>query len=288
MSYNVLGGTVPDDWFPLLPRDQLPPMVRAPSLVAKIESAHPDVAGFQELIAGTELSAYLEQKLVGYTWVHSSDNHALMVRRDRFDVDETGESRLNSVGEEGSYLDRYVNWARLRDRSSRRTVLVLNVHAHPVQTVQMARVRALGITRLVAVVRELDPKLAEPLVLMGDFNAGDKESRPVFRDHLTALSELGLADTAALAARDASDVPNANSLNKLTAQVAGVEVAKVVRRTARHVDYVWVPSRTEVSTWQVLSGPGVRWQRVRGERVPTWPGIIASDHSPVIAEFTFG
>ena len=178
--------------------------------------------------------------------------------------------------------------ARLRDRSSGRTVLVLNVHAHPVQTVQMARVRALGITRLVAVVRELDPKLAEPLVLMGDFNAGDKESRPVFRDHLTALSELGLADTAALAARDASDVPNANSLNKLTAQVAGVEVAKVVRRTARHVDYVWVPSRTEVSTWQVLSGPGVRWQRVRGERVPTWPGIIASDHSPVIAEFTFG
>ena len=58
--------------------------------------------------------------------------------------------------------------------------------------------------------------------------------------------------------------------------------------SARHVDYVWVPSRTEVSTWQVLSGPGVRWQRVRGERVPTWPGIIASDHSPVIAEFTFG
>lgn len=288
MTYNVLGGPVPDDWFPLIARSELTPTVRAPGVVEKIRTADPDVAALQEFATGSEAAEAIEHGLDGYTWIHGPDNHALLVRASRFEVVATGDRRLNRNGEQGSFLDRYVDWARLREWSTGRTLLVLNLHAHPLQTPEMAAVRSLAISRLVEVIREIDPGLAEPLVLMGDFNAGNAATRPVFRDHLTGLKALGLVDAKTAARRDLSDVPGANSLNRMTATVAGQEVAKAVRRTGRYIDYVWVPEGTLVRSWQVLSGPGVRWQRVRGKRVPVWTGIIPSDHSPVVAVIRFG
>ena len=62
----------------------------------------------------------------------------------------------------------------------------------------------------------------------------------------------------------------------------------MVRRNNKHVDYVWVPKGAHVSTWAVLSGPGLAWRRVDGVRVPLWTGIIPSDHSPVVADLRFG
>lgn len=288
MSYNVLGGPVPDDWFPLLPRDELVPMVRAPAAVAKVQLGDPDIVGLQEFATGTDSGSYIEAHLPGYTWLHASDNHALMVRTDRFTVVASGESRLNAANSDGSIFDRYADWARVRERSSGRTLLVLNVHAHPWQSLAFAGVRSLAIQRLVALIGELDPGLVEPLVLLGDFNAGSAENRPVFRDHITLLRAAGIVDAKTLAARDASDVPGAASLHQLSAKVAGVGVAKVVRRNDRHVDYVWVPRGVTVSAWQVLSGPDLAWRRVRGVRVPLWTGIIPSDHSPVLADLRFG
>ena len=287
MTYNVLGGPVPDDWFPLIARQELVPSVRAPGTVAKLRLADPDVAALQEFATGSEPAGWIERHLPAYIWLHGPDNHALLVRAARFEVLATGDRRLNSTGEEGSFLDRYVDWARLRERSSGRTVLVLNVHAHPLQTPELAAVRSLAVHRLVDLVAELDPALAEPLVLLGDFNASDSETRPVFRDHLVLLRRAGLVDARTVAARDTSDVPRANSLHQLSGKVAGRYVAKVVRRSGRQIDYVWVPEGARVRTWQVLSGPGVAWRRVRGVRVPTWTGVVPSDHSPVVAELRF-
>lgn len=287
MSYNVLGGPVPDDWFTLIPRSEVVPITRAPATVAKVRAADPDVAAFQEFEAGSEAMNRIEQDLSDYTWLHGPAYHAMIVRTSRFEVLDTGEAKLNSIGEEGSYFDRYVSWARLRDRSSGRTLLVLNFHGHPWQTPEIAAIRSLAIGRLVEVLERLDPGLAEPLVLLGDFNAASTESRPVFNDHLVKLRIAGLVDTARVARKDASDVPRANSLHQMSGKVAGRWVAKVVRRAGKHIDYVWVPSGTRVDTWQVLSGPGVRWQQVRGERVPVWQGIIPSDHSPVVADVRF-
>ncbi|MGV8907963.1 MAG: endonuclease/exonuclease/phosphatase family protein [Propionicimonas sp.] len=279
---------VPDDWFPLIPREELVPMVRAPGVVTRVQLGDPDVAGLQEFAAGTESASYIEAHLPDYTWLHSSDNHALLVRTSRFTVVERGERKLNTVNQEGSLLDRYADWARVRERSSGRTLLVLNVHAHPVQNLALAGVRSLAIQRLVTVIGELDPGLAEPLVLLGDFNASSAEKRPVFRDHLALLRTAGIVDARTLAAGDSSDVFGAASLHQMVAKVAGRDVAKVVRRNGRHVDYVWVPKGVKVSTWRVLSGPGLAWHRVQGERVPIWTGIIPSDHSPVVADLRFG
>lgn len=287
MTYNILGGPVPDHWFTLIPRSELVPMTRAPAMVAKVRLADPDVAAFQEFQTGSEAAAWIERELSGYTWLHGPDNHAMIVRTSRFEVLATGDARLNSVGEEHTSLDRSVDWARLRDRSSERTLLVLNVHAHPWQTPEVAAVRSAAIGRLVEELDRLDPGLVEPLVLLGDFNAANTETRPVFRDHLVKLRAAGLVDAAQVARKDVSDVPRADSLHQLSAKVAGRDVAKVVRRSGRRIDYVWLPAGTRVDTWQVLSGPGVRWQQVRGVRVPVWTGIIPSDHSPVVADIRF-
>ena len=288
MSFNVLGGPVPDDWFPLIPRDELIPMARAPGVVKKVQVGDPDIVGMQEFAAGTDSASYIEAQLAGYTWLHASDNHALLVRTKRFTVVASGESKLNTAAQDGSIFDRYADWVRVRERSSGRTLLVLNVHAHPWQSPEFAGVRSLAIRRLVTLIGELDPGLVEPLVLLGDFNAGSAEDRPVFRDHRTLLRAAGIVDAKTLAARDASDVPRAASLHQMSAKVAGSGVAKVVRCSGSHVDYVWVPKGAHVSTWQVLSGPGLAWRRVRGVRMPIWTGTIPSDHSPVVADLRFG
>lgn len=287
MTYNVLGGPVPDDWFPLIARDELTPMARAPGMVAKVEFADPDVVGLQEFVNGSESATWIEQHLPGYTWLPGPDNHAIVLRTSRFEVAAAGSERVNTAGEQGAILERYVDWVRVRDRTSGRTALVLNLHAHAWQSPQLAATRSLAIDRLVELVGRLDPGLHEPLVLLGDFNARDDETRPVFRDHLDKLGAAGLVDARRVAEKDTSDVPRASSLQQMTARVAGVEVAKVVRRTERRIDYVWVPRATTVRTWAVVSGPGVRWQRVHGERVPMWTGIIPSDHSPVVADLRF-
>ncbi|PKQ24527.1 MAG: hypothetical protein CVT65_02580 [Actinobacteria bacterium HGW-Actinobacteria-5] len=287
MTYNVLGGPVPDDWFPLIARDELTPMARAPGMVAKVELADPDVVGLQEFVNGSESATWIEQHLPGYTWLPGPDNHAIALRTSRFAVAASGSERVNTAGEQGAILDRYVDWVRVRDRGSGRTALVLNLHAHAWQSPQLAATRSLAIDRLVDLFGRLDPGLHEPLVLLGDFNARDDETRPVYRDHLDKLVAAGLVDARRVAEKDASDVPRASSLQQMTARVAGVEVAKVVRRTDRRIDYVWVPKGTTVRAWAVLSGPGVGWQRVRGLRVPTWTGIVPSDHSPVFADLRF-
>ncbi|MGC3993784.1 MAG: endonuclease/exonuclease/phosphatase family protein [Propionicimonas sp.] len=288
MSWNVLGGPVPEDWFPLIPRTELEPMRRAPATVAKVRLADPDVAGFQEFQNGSDSAAWIEQQLVDYTWVHGPDNHAIIVRTSRFAVVDQGNRRLNVAGEQGAILDRYVDWVRVQDRASGRTMLVLDLHAHAWQSSALAAVRALAITRLVDLLAELDPELAEPLVLLGDFNAKSTETRPVYRAHLVKLAAAGLVDAQHAARKDTSDVPGAASLNQMSATVDGTPTAKAVKRTGVHIDYVWAPAAgVTVRTWAVLSGPGVEWSRTTRGRVAMWTGIIPSDHSPVVADLRF-
>ena len=288
MTYNVLGGPVPDAWCPLIPREELVPMVRAPGIVAKVTAADPDVIGLQEFATGAESAAWIEGHLPAYTWVHGPDNHALAVRASRFDVVGSGEHQLTVAGADGAIDNRYADWLRLRERSSGRTLLVLNLHTHAWQSETLARVRSQAIGRLVRLVGELDRGLKEPLVLLGDFNAGSNEKRPLWGDHLRKLAAAGLVDTARVTELDSSDVANASSLNRMGASIGGNDMAKVVRRDGSHIDYVWVPKGTKVSSWAVLSGPGVGWRMVSGTKVPAWAGIIPSDHSPVVADLRFG
>ncbi|PFG16911.1 endonuclease/exonuclease/phosphatase family protein [Propionicimonas paludicola] len=286
MSYNILGGLAPSNWYPKIDPVELDPVVRAPLIVEKITHAAPDVVGFQEYPADAPVTGRIETALPGYRWLHGPGEHAIAVNTDRFEVLENGAQQISSRGALGPVFDRYADWVHLRDKADGRTLWFLNVHAHPKQTPTFAKVRSAAITELVDLIARLDPGYREPLVMVGDFNARSGEKRPVYRDHLTKLAAAGLVDAATVARADTSDVPGARSLNQMGDTVDGVSVPKVVARGG-HIDYVWVPTGATVDSWGVLSGPGVEWRKIRGQRVPVWTGIVASDHSPVVAKVLF-
>lgn len=293
-TYNVLGGPPPQDWFPLSDPADLDPMAREPATVALIKQLDADVVGLQEYRPEFESGRKMATDLDQYTWVLGEPATVesvavpILYRSSRFDCLATGNEKVSSVGEDGSMLDRHVNWVELLDRDSGRRFYVFNYHAHPWQTPELAAVRATAIDRLLDLVRRVNPGLAEPFAITGDFNSRSDETRPAYASHLRKLGAAGIVDSAGLAAKDTSNVPQADSLNKMSAKVAGKDVAKVVRRNGRHIDYVWVPEGTKVATWATVTGPDMTWRKIRGTKVAVWTGIVPSDHSPVVADLRFG
>ncbi len=288
MTYNILGGLAPSNWYPMIDHHELEPLVRAPLIADKVAAAAPDLVGFQEYQVGSPAAKRIETILDDYHWLPGPGDHAIAVKADRFDVVDNGAEKISTRGEQGSVFDRYADWALVRERATGRVVWFVNVHSHPWQTKTFAAVRSAAISNLIDLIHRLDPGYRDPLVLVGDFNAGSAETRPVYSDHLTKLRAAGLVDAATVARTDASDVPGAESLNQMGAKVAGVKVGKVVSRGGHYIDYVWVPQEATVDSWAVRSGPGVEWRTIRGQKqVPIWTGIIPSDHSPVVATVSF-
>lgn len=289
MTFNVLTGNADSSWYPLISPDELRLSARAPAIIEKIRLASPDIVGLQENEGRAALpSSFLVDGLSEYTWVHPQLTLPILVRTSRFEVIDDATVRITSADDPQSHLNRFVGWVQLRERDTGRTLFVFNVHTHPYQELRFARLRSASIDRLLTTIRRVNPELAAPFLITGDFNAFHDETKPIFRDHLTKLGAAGIVDSWSLAVQDASDVVGASSFNRMGASLDGVPVAKVVRRLGRHIDYVWVPTGTEVDTWAVQSGPGVAWVTVRGRRVPRWTGVVASDHSPVVAHLSFG
>ena len=294
MTYNVLGGPPPPEWFPQIDPAELDPLTREPATVALIEHVDADVIGLQEYRPEGESGARMRTDLGQYTWVAPEAAAGpeamalpILYRTSRFDCLAAGQQKVTSVDEPNSMLDRYVTWAELRDRESGRRFFVFNHHAHPWQTDEFAAIRSAAIDRLIETVEAVNPGLAEPFVITGDFNARNNDTRKVYRDHVRKLGRIDIVDAATVAAKDTSDVPRAASMNKMSAKVKGEYVGKVIRRNGQHIDYVWVPKGTRVRSWATVSGPAVTWRRVRGEKVPVWKGIVPSDHSPVVADLRF-
>lgn len=294
MTYNVLGGMPPARWFPLIDIAELDPMVRLPATVELMEHIDADVIGLQEYRPNRESGVRMVADLDGYTWV-SPDASAgreavaipILYRTDRFEAVASGNKKVTTARENGAWIDRFVNWVELRDLRSGRQFFIFNYHGHHRQTETLAAVRSAAISSMIELVESVNPGFAQPFAIVGDFNSGSKETRPGFYDHFLKLGERGIVDAATIAEEDASDVPEAASLHKMSAKVDGKDVAKVVRRNGVHIDYVWVPEDAEVRSWATVSGPNVEWRKVRGERVPVWTGIIPSDHSPVVADIRF-
>lgn len=293
-TYNVLAGSPPPRWFPQIDPAELDPMVREPAIVAKIGHLDADVIGLQEFRPKLGASERLVADLQQYTWVvpdASGGREAVAVpvlyRTARFDLLTKGSERLTTRGESGAFFDRYVSWVELRDHISGRRFFVFNYHAHHRQTPRFAAIRSAAIDRLIGVVEKVNPGLAEPFAIIGDFNARSNDTRKTFNDHALKLGRVGVKDAATRTERDASDVPGAASLNNMAADVAGQPVGKAIRRNGQHIDYVWVPQGARVLSWAIVSGPNVEWRTINDVEVPIWAGVLASDHSPVVAELEF-
>ena len=294
MSYNVLGGVPPQSWFPTIDPAELDPLAREPGTVGKIKDANPDIVGLQEYRPEFESGVKMAADLSEYTWLAptnpNKENVAvpLLYRTSRFAQLDAGHELVTPPADDCTGgMERYAAWVKLRDLKTGRTITAINTHLCPFQNDLSADIRSKSIDRIVALVNRIDPELADPLVLLGDFNAHSNETRGVYKDHLAKLQAIGLADAATTRVKDTSDVARAGSYNGMQASVNGRDHAKVIRLTNRHMDYIWVPEKTKVATWATVSGPGVASRTIDGKKVSVWTGVIPSDHSPVVAKVTF-
>lgn len=244
---------------------------RRAMVVDVIRDRHADFVGLQEALH-TQLVDIGPPAPYGQLGVGRSDGReggefsAILYRRDRFDVDETGTFWLSPTPEVpgsvgwGNNVTRVCTWAELTERSSRRRFYVFNTHLdHESQSA-----RALG-AELIARRIATRPRPEEPVILMGDLNAGEDNAVVRYLSGKLERASEGASAAPALAMTDTfravhPDAVAVGTFNSWTGDTAGPKI-----------DYVFVAPAARVD---VLSAEIVHAAR---------EGRYPSDHYPLTA-----
>jgi len=219
---------------------------RREMVMERIRVFDPDVLGLQEALRGQldEIVGELPQYVavgVGRKADGGGEYSSLLFRRARFDVLNSETFWLSDTPKEpgsmswGNQLPRICTWARLLDRQSSRRFTVFNTHWD--HQSQASRERS---GRLMAdrVVTPSDPR--EPVIGMGDFNAGERNLA------LVPFAAAGLRDTFRDLHSDATEVGTFNAFQGRTdgEKIDAVfvsrhwkTVAAVIDRTHRDGNY---------------------------------------------------
>ena len=255
MSFNIRNGRANDGENSWQHRTEL--------VYGVIRDAAPDIVGVQEAfdfqLAGLaeNLPAYA-QLGEGRDGGTRGEHCSILYLRNRFDVADSGTFWLSDTPGEvsrtwGNHHHRVCTWARFVDRESGAAFYVYNTHFdHQSQNARFNS--AVLIAQRIA-----DRPTDDPVVLMGDFNAG--EDNPVVR-YLTGETIEGqsppvaLADTFRVLHPDREGVGTGNG--GYTGRVDGAKI-----------DYVFVELGTQTLTAEIDQAP-------RDGRYP-------SDHYPVSA-----
>jgi endonuclease/exonuclease/phosphatase family metal-dependent hydrolase len=229
--------------------------VRKPSTFEVIEQMDLDIMGVQEALPSQMqdlLSAHSRYAAVGVgrdDGVATGEYSAIFFDRSRFTVASSGTIWLSDTPDLpgstswGNDIPRICTWARFIDNQVRRPFVVYNCHFDHVS--QPSRERSAA-----AMIEHRDANFRnEPVVMMGDFNAG--EDNPA----VGAFSEAGLLNTYRLIH------PNDATVGTFHGFRGGDNGAMI--------DYVFV-----TPDWQVKDAEIVRWNE---------NGRYPSDHNPVTA-----
>ncbi|MBK8459340.1 MAG: endonuclease/exonuclease/phosphatase family protein [Micropruina sp.] len=222
MSFNILTGTRTAADFPdPVVDDDVIWENRQPRVVAWLRSTQPDIVALQENEgagggSADRQSARLGPDLIEFGWAQTERTLPILYRRSTHQLLDEGEVLLSR-----RLYERVCTWARLSHRGTGRELLVFNTHLDPFQTPEAARSRSASMDVLITTLRRMNPGLATPFVLMGDFNARDDETRPIYADHLLKLATAGLTNARLRANKDVSQVPGAASHNAFGTVVEG-------------------------------------------------------------------
>jgi endonuclease/exonuclease/phosphatase family metal-dependent hydrolase len=290
MTFNIRTGTAKDganEW-----------KLRKDLVFEVFHNEKPDVAGLQEPFR-FQLDE-LEQALPEYDRVGigredgktQGEYSAILYKKEFLEVQDSGTFWFSDTPEVpgsitwGNACTRICTWARFLDKRSGRSFYHFNLHIDHVS--QPSRIKSV---RLLAdrIARRQFPK--DPFVVTGDFNVG--ESNPVIqyllgkeneakdgtavgpapspvigldksgeavKDGATSGTQIRLVDTFRVAHPDATE--------------AGTFCEFVGKKTGDKIDYILVPTQTEV-----LGAEIVRWNK---------DGRYPSDHFPVTARIRFG
>jgi endonuclease/exonuclease/phosphatase family metal-dependent hydrolase len=163
--------------------------------VQTVRRFDPDLLGLQEV--RPDQQKHLETDLADYGTIATyrdagprAEACSLFYRRDRFDLVDSGTFWLSEtpdkVGSRGwdAALPRVCTWARLRDRTAGRELLLANTHLDHAGMKARVNAAKLICARLGALAKET------PVVLLGDFNA--IETGPVYAALLDASKRNGI------------------------------------------------------------------------------------------------
>ena len=217
-----------------------------------------DVIGLQEALRfqlDELLKALPEYAVVGVgrdDGKAAGEHCAILYRKSRFLMQENGTFWLSDTPEVpgskswGNRITRICTWARLIDRQMGRGLYVYNVHLdHESQPSRECSVRLL-------LERMRSRQKAEPILLLGDLNAGEENPATRF---LTSQLDFPLVDTFRVRRSDASDVGTFHAFRGVT--------------SGAKIDYVFTSLDFYVLDAQI----------VRDNRQGRYP----SDHFPVTA-----
>lgn len=176
MSYNIRYGTAndgPNHW-----------NLRKDWMVETIEAFRPDLLGTQETLAFQK--DFLASKLPGYEAFgvgrdegnDKGEMTALFYRKDRFEKVEGGHFWLSKTPEKpgskswDTSLTRMVSWVKLKDKTrSDDAAQILFLNTHFDHRGKVAREESARLIRT----KSLELAKGGPIILTGDFNAGDNE-----------------------------------------------------------------------------------------------------------------
>ncbi|MBN1901562.1 endonuclease/exonuclease/phosphatase family protein [Candidatus Sumerlaeota bacterium] len=186
---------------------------------------------------------------------------AILFRKERFDVEESGTFWLSETPSEpsahwGNNCRRVCTWARLTEKSSARSLYIYNTHLDH----QSQSSREKGVRLIMKRIQERTHQY--PFVLMGDFNVG--ENNPVIF-YLKGISQDA----------DASPIPVVDAFRTLypDEKAVGTYNQFTGYSDGAKIDYIFVTPNT-----RTLDAAIVRTNR---------EGRYPSDHYPVTARLLF-
>lgn len=253
MSFNIRYGTANDGenrW-----------ALRREFLIDVMREQNADVVGLQEALDFQIDEIVAALPFYGVIGVGRDDGarkgeySAILFRRDRFQVSDAGTFWFSDTPEVvaskswGNTITRICTWARLVDRDGR-AFWHYNVHLD--HQSQPSRERSAQLLR-----QRIDARRfpQEPVVITGDFNAGEKNPA-------VASMTAGGANVDTFRVKH-PDEKNVGTFSAFDLGKTGVE----------KIDYVFVPAGTDVISAAIV-------RTARNGRTP-------SDHFPVVAQFRF-
>lgn len=243
--------------------------------IGVMQSIDADVIGLQEAL-DFQIDE-IRSQMPGYTLVgvgrddgrRKGEHAALLIRADRFAIDRSGTTWLsdtpNVPGSKswGNGITRVVTWARLIDVQTDEAVWVYNVHLD--HQSQASRERSVELVAQLIHERAFGD---EPVIVMGDFNAGEKNSACRYlrgevasasgRDD--APSSPGLIDAYRALHADATEVGTFNGFRD--------------ERGGEKIDHIF-------------TSPSVRVLGAEVDRTRGTGGFCPSDHDSVWARVAF-
>lgn len=261
LTFNLrtsTGNDGPDDW-----------LHRRAEVAAVLRGMANDFLGMQE--AQPEQVAYLREQLPEYRCLARSrradptvdEAVPLWYRQERWqlDAEEQGTFWLSDTPEEpgsttwGNELPRIVTWGRLVEKSSGRGVYVFNTHLDHRSEPARAQSAVLLAQRIAA------RRHAEPVVVMGDFNAKESDPALQYLTGKTGESPLALLDTFRARYPDVKEA--IGTFHKFTGT-----------RSQNKIDYILALGPVEVVATEILHTTMAN-------------GRYLSDHFPVSAQLRF-